>query len=102
MKELIAEGRVAKPGVVAFERRAATAETKRVEKLSVAQEKVFRRDAQAWEFFRAQAPWYQRTASFWVQSAKQEATQVRRLRILVEDSRCGRRLAVLSGKKKGS
>jgi uncharacterized protein YdeI (YjbR/CyaY-like superfamily) len=102
MKELLAAGRVAQAGTAAFERRATTAAVKRVEKLSPAQEKVFRGNAKAWEFFRAQAPWYQRTASFWVQSAKQEATRRRRLQTLMEASSCGRRLAVLSGKKKGS
>jgi uncharacterized protein YdeI (YjbR/CyaY-like superfamily) len=102
MKELIEAGRVTKVGLAAFERRGVEQEIKRVEKLNRAQEKMFRENGKAWEFFCAQAPWYQRTASFWVQSAKQETTRMRRLRTLIEDSSRERRLAVLSGKKKGS
>jgi len=102
MQGLMAAGRVSRAGLTAFERRRTGVEIKRVEKLSAAQGKIFREDAKAWEFFRKQAPWYQRTASVWVQSAKQETTRLRRLRILIEDSNCGRRLAVLSGKEKGS
>jgi len=100
MKELIAAGRVVKVGMAAFERRGSDKESERVERLSRAQEKIFRENVQAWEFFRAQVPWYQRTASFWVQSAKQEATQLRRLQMLIEDSSQERRLAILSGKRK--
>jgi uncharacterized protein YdeI (YjbR/CyaY-like superfamily) len=43
-------------------------------------------NATAWRFFQSQAPWYQRTAIFWVISAKREETQHKRLRILIEDS----------------
>jgi uncharacterized protein YdeI (YjbR/CyaY-like superfamily) len=59
-------------------------------------EKKFRAHGKAWEFFSAQAPWYQRTAAYWVVSARQEATRERRLQTLVEDSAAGRRLRHLA------
>jgi uncharacterized protein YdeI (YjbR/CyaY-like superfamily) len=71
-------------GVAAFEKR----ETERSEiysyeqrqsvKLPVEYEKKFRESSVAWEFFQAQAPWYRRTSSFWVISAKKEETRLKR------------------------
>jgi uncharacterized protein YdeI (YjbR/CyaY-like superfamily) len=58
--------------------------------------KRLRADDSAWRFFRRQAPWYQRTASFWVVSAKREATRVKRLAILMEHSRRGRPIPPLA------
>jgi uncharacterized protein YdeI (YjbR/CyaY-like superfamily) len=46
----------------------------------------------AWTFFRSQAPWYQRTVSRWVMSAKKEETKLRRLATLVDDSAHQRRI----------
>ncbi len=46
----------------------------------------FRANRRAWQWFRAQAPWYRRTATFWVESAKQEATRLRRLATLISAS----------------
>jgi uncharacterized protein YdeI (YjbR/CyaY-like superfamily) len=43
-------------------------------------------------FFAAQPPSYQRAAIWWVISAKQEATRMRRLARLISDSRRGQRL----------
>jgi uncharacterized protein YdeI (YjbR/CyaY-like superfamily) len=44
------------------------------------------------EFFAAQAPSYRRAAIWWVISAKQEATRLRRLGTLIADSQHGRQL----------
>ena len=44
----------------------------------------------AWAFFQAQAPWYQRTTSWWVMSAKKEETRLRRLAALIDDCAHGR------------
>ncbi len=68
--------------------------------LSAKHKKLFRENAIAWRFFSEQAPWYQRTAGFWVSSAKQETTQLRRLAKLMEDSANGRRLDGLTPKAK--
>ena len=43
------------------------------------QERRFRADAAAWEWFQAQPPSYRRTALHWVMSAKQAETRERRL-----------------------
>jgi uncharacterized protein YdeI (YjbR/CyaY-like superfamily) len=49
----------------------------------------------AWTFFSAQAPWYRRTATWWVISAKQDATRERRFAQLCDDSAAGRRIGPL-------
>ncbi len=60
------------------------------------QEKRFRANEEAWEFFRSQAPWYRRTAIHVVVSAKKLETRARRLDQLIEDSAAGRRIKQLS------
>jgi uncharacterized protein YdeI (YjbR/CyaY-like superfamily) len=55
----------------------------------------FRANKKAWTWYRAQAPWYQRTAAFYVESAKQEATRLRRLAILIRSAAAGRAIGVL-------
>jgi len=50
------------------------------------QEKHFRANKTAWEFFRSQAPWYQRVTTYWVISAKKEETKLKRLSGLIEYS----------------
>ncbi len=50
------------------------------------QEKQFRAKKAAWEFFRSQAPWYQRVTAFWVISAKREETKLKRLSELIGHS----------------
>jgi uncharacterized protein YdeI (YjbR/CyaY-like superfamily) len=67
-------------------------------KLSASCEQEFKAHKEAWEFFRAQPPGYQRRASFWVMSPKQEATRLRRLALLISDSEKKNRLGVASGK----
>jgi uncharacterized protein YdeI (YjbR/CyaY-like superfamily) len=57
--------------------------------------RALRANAKAYEFFRAQAPWYQRTVSFWVLSAKREETRHKRLAGLIEASAAGRRVGIL-------
>jgi len=52
-------------------------------------------DPQAWAFFRSQPPSYQRPAIWWVMSAKQEATRLRRLETLIACSQQGQRIPSL-------
>ena len=54
------------------------------------QEKRFRANAGAWEFFQSQPPWYRRTAIWRVVSAKKEETRKSRLAKLIEDAAQGR------------
>jgi uncharacterized protein YdeI (YjbR/CyaY-like superfamily) len=48
--------------------------------------KRFKANQQAWARFEAQAPWYRRTATRWVMSAKQEKTRSKRLATLIASS----------------
>ena len=102
--ELAKLGRMASPGMKAFERRASNAGKYSFEsmpkQLPLAYEKQFKANPVAWEFFRTQAPWYQRTSSFRVVTAKQEETRLRRLATLVGDSEKRRRLGMLTPKVK--
>jgi uncharacterized protein YdeI (YjbR/CyaY-like superfamily) len=54
-----------------------------------------RADAAAWAWFSAQPPWYRRTATHWVMSAKREETRDRRLARLIADSAAGRAVGPL-------
>jgi len=65
-------------------------------KLGAAHEKKFRANKKAWTFFKGQAPWYQRTVTFWVVSAKREETRLRRLTTLIAISETERRLGLLA------
>jgi uncharacterized protein YdeI (YjbR/CyaY-like superfamily) len=97
-------GRMAPPGVKAFEQRTIDSSKysfeSRPKKLPLVYQRQFKAKPAAWEFFRAQAPWYQRTSIFWVLSAKQEQTRQRRLATLIGDSATRRRLLMLSPKAK--
>jgi uncharacterized protein YdeI (YjbR/CyaY-like superfamily) len=101
-KELIAEGRMRPAGLAAFEARSDdrsaiySYEQRHAAKLPPDQEREFRANQRAWEFFQAQPPWYRKTALWWVVSAKREETRARRLRTLIEDSANGRKLRHLS------
>ena len=101
-KELVAEGRMRAAGLAAFEARSDDRsaiyayEQRHDAKLTPDQEREFRANRRAWEFFHAQPPSYRKTALWWVVSAKREETRARRLRTLVEDSANGRRLRHLS------
>jgi uncharacterized protein YdeI (YjbR/CyaY-like superfamily) len=55
----------------------------------------------AYEFFRRQAPWYQRTCIFWVMNAKKEETRLKRLATLIECSREGRSIKPLTPPQHG-
>jgi uncharacterized protein YdeI (YjbR/CyaY-like superfamily) len=103
--ELIQQGLMQPPGVKVFAARD-QATTKRYSferetaKFPAAYAKQFQSNAKAWAFFQSQAPYYQRVATFYVVSAKQESTRQRRLQILVETSAESRRLDQFLSKKK--
>ena len=96
-EQLVKSGVVAPPGLEAFERR----DPKKTEQYSFERksaafdpvvERAFKANARAWTFFRAQPPGYQRILTFWVMSAKQESTRLRRLDMLAAKSAKGERL----------
>jgi uncharacterized protein YdeI (YjbR/CyaY-like superfamily) len=101
--ELIAEGRVRPAGLTAFERRttekAQYSYETRPRDLPEPYRSKFQKNKKAWEFYSAQAPWYRRTSTWWIVSAKQEETRQRRLATLIDDSAHGRRLAMLRRKE---
>ncbi|MGZ7042054.1 MAG: YdeI/OmpD-associated family protein, partial [Thermoanaerobaculia bacterium] len=98
------EGVVEPPGLAAFQR-PDPARTElysfenRDRKLEAAYEMKLRANRLAWEFFQSQPPWYQRTASWWVISAKKEETRMRRLETLIDCSEKGKTIAPLTRKK---
>ena len=65
-------------------------EQRKTASLDSAQEKQFRANQKAWEFFQSRPPGYRRLASWWVISAKKEETRLKRLRKLITDSAAGR------------
>jgi len=66
-------------------------------KLPAADEKQFRADKTAWDFFQQQPPGYQRMVIWWVVSAKKPETRARRLGRLIAESRNERRVGQMSG-----
>jgi len=51
-----------------------------------------KRNKGAWKFFQAQPPYYRKTMNWWIVSAKQEETRLKRLDKLIEESAQGRRM----------
>jgi uncharacterized protein YdeI (YjbR/CyaY-like superfamily) len=98
VEELTAAGLMQAAGLRAFERRKKDKsaiyayEQRKTAVLGPTLERRFRAERQAWEFFRAQAPWYRRTSTYWVISAKKKETQLKRLGILIDSSAAGRRI----------
>jgi uncharacterized protein YdeI (YjbR/CyaY-like superfamily) len=61
----------------------------------------FRANKVAWAYFQREAPWYRRTSSYWVRSAKREATRVKRLETLIAASAMGTRIGPLKRPQQG-
>lgn len=49
-------------------------------------EKLFKANKIAWDYFQSLAPSYRKPSTNWVMSAKQEATRIKRLKGLIDDS----------------
>lgn len=105
VKELIKLGLMQPKGLEEFKKRdkkksgSYSFENKKPE-LSKEFEKQFKTNKKAWEYFSNKAPWYRRTSSHWVMSAKKEETRLRRLEILIKDSENHRDIALLIKTKK--
>jgi uncharacterized protein YdeI (YjbR/CyaY-like superfamily) len=85
--------RADKTGIYSFEQTVAIT-------FSTAQLKQFKANKKAWIFWQLQPPGYQRNATFFVTSAKLEATRQKRLALLIDSSEKGLRLAEVVGKKR--
>lgn len=102
--KLTEEGRMRPAGLKAFAARTEersgvySFEQKRHE-LGKEYEATFKTNRKAWEYFQAQAPWYRRTCSHWVTSAKKEETRLKRLETLIRDSAAGQPIGPLKRKK---
>jgi uncharacterized protein YdeI (YjbR/CyaY-like superfamily) len=99
-QKLIEAGLMQPLGLEAFERRKEDLERRySFEQAEVslgdAYESEFRANAKAWAFWEAQPPGYRKTATWWVVSAKREATRRRRLATLIRDSEAGERIRML-------
>ena len=68
--------------------------------LVATEERQFKADATAWDFFQRQPPGYRRLATWWMHGAKKPETRARRLAQLIAESRNGRRLGPVAGSKK--
>jgi uncharacterized protein YdeI (YjbR/CyaY-like superfamily) len=73
-----------KSGIYSYEQRSAN--------LDAPYEKRLRQNKVAWDFFYAQPPSYRKAIGWWVVSAKQEATRLKRLEKLIKESARGKRL----------
>jgi len=94
MERLLAEGRVLAAGEAAWDARPDGGcgypyEARGKARLDAAYRERFEADSAAWEFFTKQPPWYRRTATHWVMSARREETRSRRLGILIASSAAG-------------
>ena len=95
-RELIERGLMQPAGLEAFQRRdEARTGVYRFEQghdvvLDPAYERELKADARAWTYFQAQPPWYRRSMTGWVMSARKEETRRRRLATLIADSAAGR------------
>jgi len=99
-EKLSSAGRMHVAGIQAFEgakdqARKYSYEQRKESSFNKENELRFRANRKAWAFFHAQPPWYRRTTTFWVMSAKQEETRQRRLATLIADSERGQAIKPL-------
>lgn len=98
VRVLTEQGRMTPAGLDAFahrqEARSRTYSYEQAEHAELTQEQqaVFRKHKAAWAFFNAQTPSYRHQMIWRILSAKQQATQERRLALLIEASKEKRRL----------
>ena len=71
-------------------------EQRKNSQLDPAYENQLRANKKAWEFFQSRPPSYQQPATWWVMSASQEETRLKRLAILIESSEQGRTVPPLT------
>jgi len=97
VERLIKEGRMTRRGLKAYEARkeyrsGIYSYEQRPAELIEPYASQFRRNKAAWKFFQAQPPYYRKTMTWFIVSAKQEQTRLARLDKLIEASAKGQRL----------
>jgi uncharacterized protein YdeI (YjbR/CyaY-like superfamily) len=106
VRKLTKKGLMHPAGLKAFAARSAkksgiySYEQRKSARFTPEQEKQFRANKGAWDFFRSQPPWYQRVTTYWVISAKREETKLKRLSSLIVHSQDHRTLPQLIPAKK--
>ena len=105
VQELIDEGRMRAAGLKAFAARKENRSgiysyEQRKEQLDEPYQGTLQRNRTAWTFYRAQPASYRRAANWWVVSAKQEATRLKRLAKLIELSAQGTRIPQFTRRQK--
>ncbi len=102
VKELTKLGLMHPAGLAAFEKRNGdrsaiySYEQRKTATLPPAFEKQFKANVEAWAYFQSQPPWYRRTSTYWVISAKKEETKEKRLSTLIECSQRGKPIPSLT------
>lgn len=97
-EQLSQQGRVTPAGAEAFARRTAARsavyayEQPATAALSAAEERAFKREKPAWQFFQATPPGYRKVILHWVTSAKRPETRAARLARLMQACADGQRL----------
>lgn len=94
IEALIEQGRMAAPGLEAWEKRddgktGIYSFERDKARLGEARERAFRSNRRAWEYFQSQPPGYRKQCAWWVISAKREETRDRRFDTLVECCEAG-------------
>ncbi len=100
VERLIRDHRMTKAGLAAFEAREESRTgvysfERRPMALTPAYRRRFQATKPAWIYFEQEAPWYRRTSSHWVMSAKREDTRIRRLETLITSSAARHRIGPL-------
>ena len=102
-RTLIKEGRMQPPGLATFNQRDRGKSGRysfenRPSDLPAQYLRLLKANRKAWAFFQAQPPWYRRTCTWWITSAKKEETRLKRLTTLIGDSASGRTVPPLTRK----
>ncbi len=91
VEELTTKGLMHPSGFVSFQNRKENKqeiysyENKEIS-LSKDLEEIFKKNETAWMYFQSLAPSYRKTSIYWVMTAKQHATRIRRLNEIITDS----------------
>ena len=105
VEELTVLGLMCSAGLEAFKKR----DTKKSKRAAYEQQDVkipeeyelkIRANKKAWEHYHSLAPSYKKTTIWWVISAKQEATRLKRLDTLIASSEKGEKIPLLQWNKK--
>ncbi len=97
MQELDAMGLLTEPGRKVWQERNPSQQNgysiaQETHRLTQQMEAIFQANLVAWENFNSMIPSYRKAAMFWIMQAKQEATQLKRLAILIECSESNRKI----------